>query len=326
MARPPAPHLPMRIPNRSPSGDRRSATRVAGPLPLDRGGPVLGGCGAGRGPGRRRACRLHRCVAGRRHLGLPTSGRRPLVDLDAETVWAIGAIGDAERTRPIAEAWERSREAPAWSGIRSRRRGDLLPTNLLVADGRVRAVIDFGGVGIGDPAADVSRHGRCSARPDGPRSVRPSTATIRHGIGRGDSHSTRRSSSSRTTRRPIRPWRRWRGGRSGRSSRIWIWPDHAAHPADGGTLRCGRSHTWAMARPWSGTARYRRGWTGRDFHVSGGHEAEALAAERAKKPNRLGMWVLARLGYRGPEPEPRQIPPPSPTSGPRPPDQRPRRT
>ena len=87
--------------------------------------------------------------------GAPTSGRRPLVDLDAETVWAIGAIGDAERTRPIAEAWERSREAPAWSGIPVWRHGDLLPTNLLVADGRVRAVIDFGGVGIGDPAADV---------------------------------------------------------------------------------------------------------------------------------------------------------------------------
>jgi aminoglycoside phosphotransferase (APT) family kinase protein len=31
----------------------------------------------------------------------------------------------------------------------------LLRPNLLVADGRLSAVIDFGGVGVGDPAADV---------------------------------------------------------------------------------------------------------------------------------------------------------------------------
>ncbi len=49
---------------------------------------------------------------------------------------------------------------------------------------------------------------------------------------------------------------------------------------------------------------YRRGYTGRDFHVLGGHEAEALAAQRAKKPNRFGLWVLRRLGYRGPDPKP----------------------
>jgi hypothetical protein len=44
---------------------------------------------------------------------------------------------------------------------------------------------------------------------------------------------------------------------------------------------------------------YRAGYTGRDFHVTGGHEAEAEAAERAKKPNRFGMWVLRLLGFRG---------------------------
>ena len=32
---------------------------------------------------------------------------------------------------------------------------DLLRPNLLVRDGRLGAVIDFGGAGIGDPAADV---------------------------------------------------------------------------------------------------------------------------------------------------------------------------
>ncbi|MGD0311756.1 MAG: hypothetical protein ABSC90_04780 [Acidimicrobiales bacterium] len=59
-----------------------------------------------------------------------------------------------------------------------------------------------------------------------------------------------------------------------------------------------------MARSWSGTAGYHRGWTGRDYHVTGGHEAEAAAEQEAKKPNRLGLWILRKLGYSGPEPEP----------------------
>ena len=33
--------------------------------------------------------------------------------------------------------------------------GDLLPGNLLVLDGRLSAVIDFGGLDVGDPACDL---------------------------------------------------------------------------------------------------------------------------------------------------------------------------
>jgi len=32
--------------------------------------------------------------------------------------------------------------------------------------------------------------------------------------------------------------------------------------------------------------------------VTSGHEAEAKAAEMAKKPNRLGMFILRRLGLK----------------------------
>lgn len=64
-----------------------------------------------------------------------------------------------------------------------------------------------------------------------------------------------------------------------------------------------------MARPWNGTAKYRRGWTGRDFHVTGGHEAEAMAAQEAEKPSRIGLWILRGLGYRGPDPTPFHQPP-----------------
>ena len=33
--------------------------------------------------------------------------------------------------------------------------GDLLPGNLLVVDGRLSAVIDWGGLNVGDPACDL---------------------------------------------------------------------------------------------------------------------------------------------------------------------------
>jgi aminoglycoside phosphotransferase (APT) family kinase protein len=52
-------------------------------------------------------------------------------------------------------AWKRSLETPPWDEKPVWIHGDLLKSNLLVQDGRLCAVIDFGGVGIGDPAADV---------------------------------------------------------------------------------------------------------------------------------------------------------------------------
>lgn len=45
---------------------------------------------------------------------------------------------------------------------------------------------------------------------------------------------------------------------------------------------------------------YRKGYSGRNYHVTGGHEAEALEEERAKQPNRFGVFVLRLLGYKGP--------------------------
>ena len=64
---------------------------------------------------------------------------------------ARGVIdGDA-----AAAAWERALRAPAWAGTPVWIHSDLLRPNVLVRDGRVCAVIDFGGVGVGDPAADV---------------------------------------------------------------------------------------------------------------------------------------------------------------------------
>src|SRR5436305_1470282 len=52
-------------------------------------------------------------------------------------------------------SWEESLNAPAWAGQEVWVHGDLLPGNLLVVDGRLSAVIDWGGLNVGDPACDL---------------------------------------------------------------------------------------------------------------------------------------------------------------------------
>lgn len=68
---------------------------------------------------------------------------------------AIEASRTVVDTEAVLEVWARSLEASPWNGKPVWIHGDLLKSNLLVQEGRLCAVIDFGGVGIGDPAADV---------------------------------------------------------------------------------------------------------------------------------------------------------------------------
>jgi aminoglycoside phosphotransferase (APT) family kinase protein len=90
--------------------------------------------------------------------GAPAGGRRPLRELDQVTRAAIeasrSALGDRV-TGAVVEAWEDALTAPAWDGSPVWIHSDLLRPNLLVAGGRLRAVIDFGSAGVGDPAADL---------------------------------------------------------------------------------------------------------------------------------------------------------------------------
>ncbi len=52
-------------------------------------------------------------------------------------------------------SWEAALQAPEWKGRPSWIHGDLHVGNMLAKDGRLSAVIDFGGLGMGDPACDV---------------------------------------------------------------------------------------------------------------------------------------------------------------------------
>jgi aminoglycoside phosphotransferase (APT) family kinase protein len=87
--------------------------------------------------------------------GAAPAGRRPLAELDAGTRAAIAACGDDVDQVAAVHAWELALAGPTWSGSPVWIHADLLRPNLLVDGGRIRAVIDFGAAGRGDPAADV---------------------------------------------------------------------------------------------------------------------------------------------------------------------------
>jgi aminoglycoside phosphotransferase (APT) family kinase protein len=107
---------------------------------------------------RRAAEELARFVAELRRVapaGAPPGGRRPLRELDTGTRVAIAAARGVIDGDAATAAWERALQAPAWKGTPVWIHGDLLRPNLLVHGGRLRAVVDFGGAGAGDPATDV---------------------------------------------------------------------------------------------------------------------------------------------------------------------------
>ena len=81
----------------------------------------------------------------------------PLANRDAETRAAIAELDRLGLVDPAAATavWEAALAAPVWAGPPTWLHGDLLPGNLLVADGALTAVIDFGGLGAGDPTVDL---------------------------------------------------------------------------------------------------------------------------------------------------------------------------
>jgi len=78
-----------------------------------------------------------------------------LREQDAGTREAIAELGDRVDVRRVTAAWEEALDTPEWSGPPVWLHADLMPGNLLVADGRLSAVIDFGTLGVGDPACDL---------------------------------------------------------------------------------------------------------------------------------------------------------------------------
>ncbi len=88
--------------------------------------------------------------------GPHNSGRgEPLAARDPETRIAIDALRGDLDPDAVTAAWEAALRAPDWSGRPVWLHGDLHLGNLLAQRGALCAVLDFGCLGVGDPACDV---------------------------------------------------------------------------------------------------------------------------------------------------------------------------
>lgn len=86
----------------------------------------------------------------------PQSSRGgPLAERDEGTRAAAAACAGLLDVAAVSAAWDAALAAPAWAGPPVWLHGDLKPGNLLVQGGRLSAVIDFGALTLGDPAADL---------------------------------------------------------------------------------------------------------------------------------------------------------------------------
>jgi aminoglycoside phosphotransferase (APT) family kinase protein len=84
--------------------------------------------------------------------GAPPGRGIPLAERDREfRHWLASFDGDPR----VTEEWERALAAPPWEGPPVWHHGDLDVRNWLVQDGRISGVIDWGLMGVGDPACDV---------------------------------------------------------------------------------------------------------------------------------------------------------------------------
>lgn len=95
------------------------------------------------------------------HLDGPPAGGHsalrgcPPGSYDEETRRAIDGLADRAEARACTAVWDEALAA-RWTGAPVWFHGDIAHGNLLVRDGRLAAVIDFGTSGVGDPACDTT--------------------------------------------------------------------------------------------------------------------------------------------------------------------------
>jgi len=92
--------------------------------------------------------------------GAPAAGRHSFYrgadpsNWDESARMAIAALSDVIDEPLATEVWETTLES-RWTGAPAWYHGDMSAGNLLVRDGELSAVIDFGTCGVGDPACDL---------------------------------------------------------------------------------------------------------------------------------------------------------------------------
>jgi aminoglycoside phosphotransferase (APT) family kinase protein len=79
----------------------------------------------------------------------------PLADRAQRTLDAVDHVDGIDRGA-VRARWEDLAATPPWTGPALWLHGDVHPGNLLVAGGRLSAVLDFGDLTSGDPASDLA--------------------------------------------------------------------------------------------------------------------------------------------------------------------------
>jgi aminoglycoside phosphotransferase (APT) family kinase protein len=79
----------------------------------------------------------------------------PLRTYDEETQRALAVLEGQVDVALARDIWQTALEA-RWDGAESWFHGDVAAGNLLLSDGQLAAVIDFGTCGVGDPACDLA--------------------------------------------------------------------------------------------------------------------------------------------------------------------------
>ncbi|MEV6872504.1 aminoglycoside phosphotransferase family protein [Amycolatopsis sp. NPDC051128] len=90
--------------------------------------------------------------------GPPAYRGKPLATVDEATRRAVDELSHTDEPFDAAAArtvWAGALDAPQWTGPPCWVHADLMPSNLLLRDGRLAGVLDWATAGLGDPACDL---------------------------------------------------------------------------------------------------------------------------------------------------------------------------
>lgn len=80
----------------------------------------------------------------------------PVDRLDVGVRPLLAELKDEIDAGAVTRVWDEAMAAPRWDAPPVWIHGDIAPGNLIVRDRRLSAVIDFGALGLGDPAPDLA--------------------------------------------------------------------------------------------------------------------------------------------------------------------------
>jgi aminoglycoside phosphotransferase (APT) family kinase protein len=87
--------------------------------------------------------------------GVPVTSTTDAAVTEGNVRPRIAALEGLVDTEALTAVYEAGRSAPRWDRPPVWIHGDPAPTNMLIRDGRLAAVIDFGTLAVGDPATDL---------------------------------------------------------------------------------------------------------------------------------------------------------------------------